>query len=57
MMFVILVMEGEGNDIKLVYTLRKWEIDDAHKDKENKCFSEDFKVFIYIFINVSAVAT
>ncbi|KAL9930485.1 phosphatase and tensin-like protein isoform 2-T5 [Glossina fuscipes fuscipes] len=45
------VMEGEGNDIKLVYTLRKWEIDDAHKDKENKCFSEDFKVELVFYID------
>uniref|UniRef100_A0A1B0AH81 Phosphatidylinositol 3,4,5-trisphosphate 3-phosphatase and dual-specificity protein phosphatase PTEN n=1 Tax=Glossina pallidipes TaxID=7398 RepID=A0A1B0AH81_GLOPL len=45
------VMEGEGNDIKLVYTLRKWEIDDAHKDKENKCFSEDFKVELVFYFD------
>uniref|UniRef100_A0A1A9WHF5 Phosphatidylinositol 3,4,5-trisphosphate 3-phosphatase and dual-specificity protein phosphatase PTEN n=1 Tax=Glossina brevipalpis TaxID=37001 RepID=A0A1A9WHF5_9MUSC len=45
------VMEGEGNDIKLVYTLRKWEIDDAHKDKENKYFSEDFKVELVFYID------
>ncbi|XP_055836455.1 serine-rich adhesin for platelets isoform X2 [Episyrphus balteatus] len=36
--------EGEGEDLKLIYTLPKWEIDDAHKDKEHKLFSEDFKV-------------
>lgn len=42
--YEIKVIEGEANDVKLVYTLHKWEIDDAHKDKENKCFAEDFKV-------------
>uniref|UniRef100_A0A1I8NP83 Phosphatidylinositol 3,4,5-trisphosphate 3-phosphatase and dual-specificity protein phosphatase PTEN n=1 Tax=Stomoxys calcitrans TaxID=35570 RepID=A0A1I8NP83_STOCA len=38
------VIEGEGNEEKYVYTLCKSEIDDAHKDKEHKSFSEDFKV-------------
>lgn len=42
--FIITVIEGDGNDEKYIYTLNKCEIDDAHKDKEHKCFSEDFKV-------------
>ncbi|XP_047521501.1 phosphatidylinositol 3,4,5-trisphosphate 3-phosphatase and dual-specificity protein phosphatase PTEN isoform X2 [Pieris napi] len=29
-------------------TLNKWELDDAHKDKQHKLYSEDFKVEIII---------
>ncbi|XP_073824463.1 phosphatase and tensin-like protein isoform X2 [Musca autumnalis] len=45
------VIEGEGNDEKYIYTLTKWEIDDAHKDKEHKCFSEDFKVVLVFYVD------
>ncbi|KAM7352603.1 phosphatase and tensin-like protein isoform 2-T7 [Cochliomyia hominivorax] len=42
------VVEGEGNDVKFVYTLQKWEIDDVHKDK---CYPEDFKVELVFYID------
>ncbi|XP_061390514.1 serine-rich adhesin for platelets [Musca vetustissima] len=45
------VIEGEGNDAKYIYTLNKSEIDDAHKDKEHKCFSEDFKVVLVFYVD------
>lgn len=47
------VVEGEGEDAKLVYTLNKCEIDDAHKDKEHKCFSEGFKVQLVFYAETS----
>nr|XP_014089535.2 uncharacterized protein LOC106617072 isoform X1 [Bactrocera oleae]XP_014089544.2 uncharacterized protein LOC106617072 isoform X1 [Bactrocera oleae]XP_036217747.1 uncharacterized protein LOC106617072 isoform X1 [Bactrocera oleae]XP_036217748.1 uncharacterized protein LOC106617072 isoform X1 [Bactrocera oleae]XP_036217749.1 uncharacterized protein LOC106617072 isoform X1 [Bactrocera oleae]XP_036217750.1 uncharacterized protein LOC106617072 isoform X1 [Bactrocera oleae]XP_036217751.1 uncharac len=47
------VVEGEGDDAKLVYTLNKCEIDDAHKDKEHKCFSEGFKVQLVFYAETS----
>ncbi|XP_034471742.1 phosphatidylinositol 3,4,5-trisphosphate 3-phosphatase and dual-specificity protein phosphatase PTEN isoform X3 [Drosophila innubila] len=34
------------NDGKFMYTLNKSEIDGAHKDKDHKSFSEDFKISI-----------
>ncbi|XP_068150306.1 uncharacterized protein Pten isoform X2 [Drosophila tropicalis] len=40
------VCETFGNSEKFMYTLKKSEIDDAHKDREHKLFSEDFKVSI-----------
>ncbi|XP_020713029.1 uncharacterized protein LOC101450346 [Ceratitis capitata] len=61
------VIEDEGKDSKLVYTLHKCEIDDAHKDKEHKCFSEGFKVQLVFYAettirpdlqaNVSSIAS
>ncbi|XP_065358637.1 serine-rich adhesin for platelets [Calliphora vicina] len=42
------VIEGEGNDVKFVYTLQKWEIDDVHKDK---CYPEDFKVELVFYVD------
>ncbi|XP_053960890.1 serine-rich adhesin for platelets isoform X1 [Anastrepha ludens] len=61
------VIEEEGEEAKLVYTLNKCEIDDAHKDKEHKCFSEGFKVQLVFFAensmrpglqaNVSSIAS
>ncbi|XP_023298384.2 serine-rich adhesin for platelets [Lucilia cuprina] len=41
-------IEGEGDDVKLVYTLQKWEIDDVHKDK---CYPEDFKVELVFYVD------
>jgi len=38
---------------KIVYTLQKWEIDDAHKDRENKFFPEDFQVQITFSNNIN----
>ncbi|XP_055376464.1 probable serine/threonine-protein kinase tsuA isoform X3 [Condylostylus longicornis] len=35
---------GHGDDTKIIYEFKKNEIDDAHKDKENKTFAEDFSV-------------
>lgn len=50
---IFTVIEEEGEEAKLVYTLNKCEIDDAHKDKEHKCFSEGFKVnIIFYFIKI-----
>ncbi|XP_037960504.1 dentin sialophosphoprotein isoform X2 [Teleopsis dalmanni] len=46
-------IEGDGDDAKLVYTLNKCEIDDAHKDKEHKHFSEDFKVQLVFYADDS----
>ncbi|XP_067621507.1 serine-rich adhesin for platelets [Eurosta solidaginis] len=43
------VVEEEGDEAKLVYTLNKCEIDDAHKDKEHKCFAEGFKVQLVFY--------
>ncbi|EDW76061.2 uncharacterized protein Dwil_GK15265 [Drosophila willistoni] len=40
------VYESFGNSEKFMYTLKKSEIDDAHKDREHKSFSEDFKISI-----------
>ncbi|XP_075151540.1 phosphatase and tensin-like protein isoform X2 [Haematobia irritans] len=42
-------VEGEGSEEKFIYTLHKREIDDAHKDKEHKSFSEDFKVELVFY--------
>lgn len=42
--FYFLVSENDGSNVKLMYTLNKSEIDGAHKDKDHKAFSEDFKV-------------
>ncbi|XP_030382794.1 uncharacterized protein LOC115630404 isoform X2 [Scaptodrosophila lebanonensis] len=37
------VCESNGNTVRYLYTLKKCEIDDAHKDKEHRSFSENFK--------------
>ncbi|XP_036321126.1 serine-rich adhesin for platelets [Rhagoletis pomonella] len=47
------VIEEEGEEAKLVYTLNKCEIDDAHKDKEHKSFSEGFKVQLVFYTESS----
>lgn len=38
------VCESDGTVNKYTHTLSKSEIDDVHKDREHKSFSEDFKV-------------
>ncbi|KAM8716545.1 hypothetical protein ACLKA7_003425 [Drosophila subpalustris] len=38
--------ENNGTTVKFRYTLNKSEIDGAHKDKDHKSFSEDFKISI-----------
>ncbi|KRG03848.1 phosphatidylinositol 3,4,5-trisphosphate 3-phosphatase and dual-specificity protein phosphatase PTEN isoform X1 [Drosophila mojavensis] len=40
----------DGNTVKFMHTLNKSEIDGAHKDKDHKSFSEDFKISL-VFIN------
>ncbi|XP_023163840.2 phosphatidylinositol 3,4,5-trisphosphate 3-phosphatase and dual-specificity protein phosphatase PTEN isoform X2 [Drosophila hydei] len=39
----------DGNTVKFMHTLNKSEIDGAHKDKDHKSFSEDFKISL-VFI-------
>ncbi|KAH8410679.1 hypothetical protein KR009_012185, partial [Drosophila setifemur] len=38
--------ESDGTVNKYIYTLNKSEIDDVHKDRKHKSFSEDFKISI-----------
>lgn len=33
---------------ELMLTIDKWHLDDAHKDKQNKIFDQNFKVFLFI---------
>ncbi|XP_030245971.1 phosphatidylinositol 3,4,5-trisphosphate 3-phosphatase and dual-specificity protein phosphatase PTEN-like [Drosophila navojoa] len=40
----------DGSTVKFMHTLNKSEIDGAHKDKDHKSFSEDFKISL-VFIN------
>ncbi|EDV99450.1 GH13854 [Drosophila grimshawi] len=38
--------DTDGPTVKYMYTLNKSEIDGAHKDKDHKSFSEDFKISV-----------
>ncbi|XP_016982546.1 phosphatidylinositol 3,4,5-trisphosphate 3-phosphatase and dual-specificity protein phosphatase PTEN isoform X2 [Drosophila rhopaloa] len=40
------ICESDGTVNKYIHTLSKSEIDDVHKDREHKSFSEDFKISI-----------
>uniref|UniRef100_A0A1L8DKY8 Phosphatidylinositol 3,4,5-trisphosphate 3-phosphatase and dual-specificity protein phosphatase PTEN n=1 Tax=Nyssomyia neivai TaxID=330878 RepID=A0A1L8DKY8_9DIPT len=39
---------AEGDSSKLVFRLTKFELDDAHKDKQNKIFPPDFEVQVIL---------
>ncbi|XP_059618412.1 phosphatidylinositol 3,4,5-trisphosphate 3-phosphatase and dual-specificity protein phosphatase PTEN isoform X1 [Phlebotomus argentipes] len=39
---------AEGDSSKLVFRLTKFELDDAHKDKQHKTFSPDFEVQVIL---------
>ncbi|XP_043064759.1 phosphatidylinositol 3,4,5-trisphosphate 3-phosphatase and dual-specificity protein phosphatase PTEN isoform X2 [Drosophila ficusphila] len=40
------ICETDGTVNKYIHTLNKSEIDDVHKDREHKSFSEDFKISV-----------
>ncbi|CAB3364161.1 Hypothetical predicted protein, partial [Cloeon dipterum] len=39
---------------ELTLTIDKWHLDDAHKDKQNKIFEQDFKVRIFFTITIDS---
>lgn len=44
-----------ANSRPLILRIKKWDLDDAHKDKTNKLYSSDFKVSLNLFYYITVL--